>query len=279
MDMSNQTTNELTQENPEPNFSSGPSSSQIPKISIRNLSKSFGNKEVLKDVSLDIYTGRSMVVIGGSGVGKSVLLKIILGLIPADSGSILIDNQPLVSSENKISPELGKIGMLFQGAALFDSMRVWENISFRLMLADGQSRRHSRERAYECLSLVGLNEDVGELYPSEISGGMQKRVGLARAIAAKPEILFFDEPTTGLDPIMADVINKLIFEQVHALGATAVSITHDMKSASKIGDEITMLHGGRIIWRGTPESMVHSGNAMVDQFINGRAEGPIRVDS
>ncbi len=249
-----------------------------PKISIRNLSKSFGSKEILKDVSLDINPGCSLVIIGGSGVGKSVLLKILLGILPPDVGSVEIDGVEVLGSGASLSRKLPKIGMLFQGAALFDSMRVWENISFRLTHGERQSRITAKERAYECLSLVGLKEDVANLYPSEISGGMQKRVGLARAIAAKPDILFFDEPTTGLDPIMADVINTLIFEQVHALGATAISITHDMASARKIGDEIAMLHSGRIIWRGTPERISQSGNAMVDQFINGRAEGPIQVD-
>ena len=248
------------------------------KICIKNLSKSFGEKEVLKDVSLTIPQSRSLVVIGGSGMGKSVLLKSILGIVQPDSGEIEIDGVDILSDRRAGDKKRRQIGMLFQGAALFDSMRVWENVSFRLTHGEGMKRREAKELAVNALSKVGLNEDVGDLYPSEISGGMQKRVGLARAVAAKPEILFFDEPTTGLDPIMADVINNLISEQVHRLGATAISITHDMASAMKIGDQIAMLHQGRIVWQGPPSTINNSGNAMVDQFINGRADGPIAVD-
>lgn len=249
-----------------------------PKIAIQNLSKSFGPKKVLRDVSLDIHRGRSLVVIGGSGVGKSVLLKSILGIVTPDAGKILIDGHDILPSRTTLDRQTKQVGMLFQGAALFDSLRVWENVGFRLIYGEGLGRKSAKERAVECLSLVGLKSDVADLYPSEISGGMQKRVGLARAIAANPRILFFDEPTTGLDPIMADVINTLIEEQVHALGATAISITHDMASARKIADEIAMLHEGRIIWRGTPSEIDRSGHPMVDQFVNGRAEGPITMD-
>ncbi len=248
-----------------------------PKISIRNLSKSFGQNTVLKNINLDVATGQSLVIIGASGTGKSVLLKSILGIIPPDEGMIALDGVNIVRSANA-SKQVRKIGMLFQGAALFDSLRVWENIAFRLIFGEHKPRSDARRRALQCLSLVGLDNDVANKYPSEISGGMQKRVGLARAIAANPEILFFDEPTTGLDPIMADVINRLIVEQVQSLGATAISITHDMVSARKIGDEIAMLHNGRIIWRGTPEEIDNSGHAMVDQFVNGRADGPITMD-
>jgi len=248
-----------------------------PKISIRNLSKSFGQKTVLKNINLDVATGQSLVIIGASGTGKSVLLKSILGIIAPDEGMIAIDGVNIVRSANA-AKQVRKIGMLFQGAALFDSLRVWENIAFRLIFGEHKPRSDARQRALQCLSMVGLDTDVANKYPSEISGGMQKRVGLARAIAANPEILFFDEPTTGLDPIMADVINRLIVEQVQSLGATAISITHDMVSARKIGDEIAMLHNGRIIWRGTPEEITDSGHAMVDQFVNGRADGPITMD-
>ncbi len=249
-----------------------------PKIAIRNLSKSFGPKEVLKDVSLAVPPARSLVVIGGSGMGKSVLLKSILGIVHPDAGTIDIDGVDIIADRKVGDRKRRQIGMLFQGGALFDSMKVWENIGFRLIHGEGKSREEARTRAIECLSQVGLKPDVADLNPSELSGGMQKRVGLARAIAAKPEILFFDEPTTGLDPIMADVINSLIVQQVQATGATAISITHDMASARKIGDEIAMLHMGRIIWQGTPAQIDHSGNAMVEQFIHGRAEGPITVD-
>ena len=246
------------------------------KLSIRNLSKKFGNREVLRDISLDVPAGHSLVVIGGSGAGKSVLLKSILGLVRPDAGAIEIDSVDILKSRSDLERQTRQIGMLFQGAALFDSLRVWENIAFRLIYGDNIHRNTARERALECLDLVGLNNSVANQYPSELSGGMQKRVGLARAIAAQPQILFFDEPTTGLDPIKADVINNLISRQVRALGATAISITHDMASAMKIADEIAMLYDGKIIWRGRPDEINHSGNEMVDQFINGRADGPIK---
>ncbi|MEL6789290.1 MAG: ATP-binding cassette domain-containing protein [Pseudomonadota bacterium] len=250
--------------------------SSQPKISIRNLAKRFGPREILRDVSIDVPAGRSLVVIGGSGVGKSVLLKSILGIVRPDGGTISIDGTNILAANARTRQDLTRqIGMLFQGAALFDSLPVWENIAFRLIYGDGQSRNAARARAEECLALVGLDPRVADQMPSELSGGMQKRAGLARAIASKPEILFFDEPTTGLDPIKADVINTLISTQVKALGATAISITHDMASALKIADEIAMLHEGKLIWRGTPEAIYQSGNPYVDQFINGRAEGPI----
>lgn len=252
--------------------------SDTPKIAIKNLSKSFGTKEVLKDISLTVPKGKSLVVIGGSGMGKSVLLKSILGIVQPDNGSIHIDGVDIIRDKLSGEKKRRQIGMLFQGGALFDSMSIWENVAFRLTHGERQSKLDAKNRALECLSQVGLKQEVADLRPSELSGGMQKRVGLARAIAAKPEILFFDEPTTGLDPIMADVINTLIVEQVRATGATAISITHDMTSAAKIADEIAMLHQGRIIWHGTPNEIENSGNAMVDQFIHGRAEGPIAVD-
>jgi phospholipid/cholesterol/gamma-HCH transport system ATP-binding protein len=249
-----------------------------PKISIRGLKKSFGPKHVLRGVDLDLEAGSSLVVIGGSGSGKSVLLKCVLGLISPDSGEILIDGVDIVGAgERERRLRTQQIGMLFQGAALFDSLKVWENVAFRLLYGEQKRAAPSRALAIERLADVGLSEDVGALFPSELSGGMQKRVALARAIAADPSILFFDEPTTGLDPIMADVINDLIIERVRALGAAAISITHDMASASKIADEIAMLHEGRIIWRGTPDEMRSSSNPFVDQFVNGRAVGPIRM--
>ncbi len=248
------------------------------KIAISRLSKSFAGKRVLKDLDLEIEEGRSLVVIGGSGTGKSVLLRCILGLMRPDRGSILIDGDDVARlSDYQAALRTRQIGMLFQAPALFDSLNVWENVAFRLLYGEGQSRQSARARAVECLGQVGLPPDLAELHPAELSGGMQKRVGLARAIAADPKVLFFDEPTTGLDPITADVINNLISERVKALGATAVSITHDMISAKKIADEIAMLHEGRIIWRGTPDEVMTCDNPYVDQFVHGRADGPIKM--
>ncbi|GAB4524324.1 MAG: ATP-binding cassette domain-containing protein [Parvularculaceae bacterium] len=249
------------------------------KIEVENLHKAFGPKEVLRGVDLSVEEGKSLVVIGGSGTGKSVLLKCILGLLRADRGNIRIDGRDVTRAAPAVRKKINaKFGMLFQNAALFDSLPVWENVAFRLIHAEGARRRAARDRAIECLAKVGLSEEVGALDPADLSGGMRKRVGLARAIASEPEILFFDEPTTGLDPIMADVINNLIVEQVKGLGATAISITHDMASARKIADEIAMIYKGRIVWRGPAAEIDNSGNPMVDQFINGRAEGPIQME-
>ncbi len=248
------------------------------KIRVRNLHKSFGSKVVLNGLDLDIARGESVVVIGGSGTGKSVLLKCILGLIRPDSGSIQIDGQEVTELGGSERDELMlKFGMLFQGAALFDSLTVWENVSFGLMQARGMPREEAHELALEKLGQVGLAPEVGALFPAELSGGMQKRVALARAIAAEPEIIFFDEPTTGLDPIMGDVINDLIVKCVRNLGATTLSITHDLASARKIAHRIAMLHEGKIIWSGPVDSIDRSGNPYVDQFIHGRAEGPIKM--
>ncbi len=249
------------------------------KISIRGLKKSFGPKLVLDGIDLDIGVRESIVVIGGSGTGKSVLVKCIIGLLEPDGGSIKIDGQEVVGMPTRERDELmQKFGMLFQGAALFDSLQVWENVAFGLIQGRGIERRRAKEIAIEKLGAVGLGPEVGELRPSELSGGMQKRVALARAIAAEPEIIIFDEPTTGLDPIMADVINDLIIKCVKDLGATAISITHDMASAHKIADRIAMIYKGRIIWVGNKSEIDHSSNAYVDQFINGRAEGPIKME-
>jgi phospholipid/cholesterol/gamma-HCH transport system ATP-binding protein len=248
------------------------------KIAIRGLQKSFGAKRVLKGLDLEVDAGRSLVVIGGSGTGKSVLLRCILGLLAADAGAIEIDGVDVLSAgAGSRAERTRQIGMLFQGAALFDSLKVWENVAFRLLYAQRARRDAARARAIDCLAQVGLPAEVGDLAPAELSGGMQKRVGLARAIAADPKVLFFDEPTTGLDPITADVINSLISDRVKALGATALSITHDMASAMKIADEIAMLYEGRIIWRGPAADVMSSGNPMVDQFVHGRADGPIKM--
>ena len=248
-------------------------------IELSNVKKSFGPKHVLNGVTLSVPRGHSLVVIGGSGTGKSVMLKCVLGLLQPDSGSIRIAGEEVVGLKGKARDAyLSRFGMLFQGAALFDSLAVWENVAFGLIQGRHMARAKARDIAFEKLGQVGLTPEVGNLYPAELSGGMQKRVGLARAIAADPEIIFFDEPTTGLDPIMADVINNLIVDCVKRLGATTVSITHDMASARKIADDLAMIFKGEIIWQGPAKTIDQSGNPYVDQFIHGRAEGPIQMD-
>lgn len=248
-------------------------------IVLSGVRKSFGPKQVLNGIELAVPKGHSMVVIGGSGTGKSVMLKCILGIIRPDEGSIRVAGEEVTKLTGKARDDyLQRFGMLFQGAALFDSLPVWENVAFGLIQGRRMARAKARDIAMEKLGQVGLGEDVGKLYPAELSGGMQKRVGLARAIAADPEIIFFDEPTTGLDPIMADVINNLIVDCVDRLGATTISITHDMASARKIADEIAMIHKGVIVWQGQAKKIDRSGNPYVDQFIHGRAEGPIQMD-
>lgn len=248
-----------------------------PKIAMREVKKSFGPKKVLDGINLTVAPGESLVIIGGSGTGKSVTLKCILGLIKPDSGSIAIDGVETTSlSSQERDAMMGKFGMLFQGAALFDSLRVWQNVAFAPMHgAQKISEEEARALAVRKLTQVGLAAQVADLFPAELSGGMQKRVGLARAIATNPDIIFFDEPTTGLDPIMADVINNLIVDCVKDLGATALSITHDMASVRKIADHVAMIHEGKIIWYGKVSDLDHSGNPYVEQFIHGRAEGPI----
>jgi len=248
------------------------------KISVRGLRKSFGRNRVLDGVDIDCATGESLVIIGGSGTGKSVLVKCILGLLRPEAGSICIDGVETVGLRRVARERLmQKFGMLFQGSALFDSLRVWENVAFGLIQGRGMERHAARNIALAKLAAVGLGPEIGELRPAELSGGMQKRVALARAIAAEPEIIFFDEPTTGLDPIMGDVINDLIVKCVREVGTTAVSITHDMVSARKIANRIAMLHGGCIVWSGSATAIDRSGNPYVEQFINGRAEGPIQM--
>ncbi len=250
----------------------------VPKISLKDVKKSFGAKRVLDGVTLDIAKGESVVVIGGSGTGKSVLIKSIIGILLADSGIIKVDGEDVTQVQASARESVNrKFGMLFQGAALFDSLPVWENVAFGLMQRERMSRKHAKERAIETLAKVGLSAEVGELAPSELSGGMQKRVGLARAIAGEPEIIFFDEPTTGLDPIMADVINDLIISCVKQQGITALSITHDMHSARKIADRVTMLYEGKLIWDGAAADVDRSGNPYVEQFVHGSAEGPIKM--
>jgi phospholipid/cholesterol/gamma-HCH transport system ATP-binding protein len=249
------------------------------KIAVRGLKKSFGEKVVLDGLDLDVGVGESVVVIGGSGTGKSVLVKCIMGLMEPDAGSIKLDGQEVTGLPRGERERLmQKFGMLFQGAALFDSLRVWQNVAFGLIQGRGMDQSQAKEVALKTLGAVGLGPEVGELWPGELSGGMQKRVALARAIASKPEIIIFDEPTTGLDPIMGDVINDLIVQCVRDLGATAVSITHDMASAHKIADRIAMIYKGKIIWQGAAKTIDQSGNPYVDQFIHGRAEGPIKME-
>jgi len=254
-------------------------SENVPKISMLGVKKAFGPKKVLDGLDLDVQQGESVVVIGGSGTGKSVMLKNILGLLTPDAGSIRVDGIEVVGMRwRDREPILRKFGMLFQNAALFDSLSVWQNVAFGLIEGQGMRRDEAHAIALEKLAAVGLGADVANLSPAELSGGMKKRVGLARAIATEPEILFFDEPTTGLDPIMGDVINDLIVACVKELGATALSITHDMASARKIADRVAMLHQGRIIWTGPAADIENCGNEYVDQFVNGRAEGPIQME-
>lgn len=250
----------------------------VPKIELAGVTKSFDNKHVLKGIDLTVGKGESVVIIGGSGTGKSVALKCILGLLRCDDGSIKVDGKDVTRLRGSArDAHQSKFGMLFQGSALFDSLPVWRNVSFKVMQAPGMTPKKAKECAIATLASVGLGPDVADIFPAELSGGMQKRVALARAIASKPEIILFDEPTTGLDPIMADVINELIIKCVHELGATALSITHDMTSARKISDRIAMLYEGQIIWQGHKDEIDHSGNPYVNQFIHGRAEGPIKM--
>jgi phospholipid/cholesterol/gamma-HCH transport system ATP-binding protein len=254
-------------------------SNQTPKIRIRGLYKRFGTKQVLAGVDLDVPRGTSLVVIGGSGSGKSVLLKCILGLLEPDGGIVEIDGRDILKlSRQERELVRARIGMLFQAGALFDSLPVWENVAFGLLASQKATRATARVQADNFLQQVGLAASVGDLSPAELSGGMQKRVALARAIASQPEIMFFDEPTTGLDPIMGAVIDGLVVDCVKRLGSTAIAITHDMASARRIGDQAAMLLNGRIIWAGPADRLMDSGNAEVNQFTHGRREGPIHME-
>jgi phospholipid/cholesterol/gamma-HCH transport system ATP-binding protein len=248
-------------------------------IRVRGLRKSFGDKVVLDGIDLDVPAGSLMVVIGGSGSGKSVLIKCILGLLEADSGSIEVDGQDVTHADRPgREAMLARTGMLFQNGALFDSLPVWHNVMFGALARHRVTRAQAPAAAGAVLAQVGLDASVGELSPAELSGGMQKRVALARAIAAQPDILFFDEPTTGLDPIMAAVIDGLIVDCVRRLGSTAVAITHDMASATRIGDRAAMLFKGQLVWQGAAADLMHSGNELVDQFTHGRRDGPIKME-
>jgi phospholipid/cholesterol/gamma-HCH transport system ATP-binding protein len=254
-------------------------SDSVPKLRLRGVRKRFGDKIVLDGIDLDVMPHTSLVIIGGSGSGKSVLLKCILGLIEPDSGTIEIDGIDLMTmSRAEQEAARSHIGMLFQNGALFDSLPVWENVAFGLLARHMVSRAEAPKLAASFLAELGLAESVGFLSPAELSGGMQKRVALARAIAARPDILFFDEPTTGLDPIMGAIIDGLVVDCVKRLGSTAIAITHDMASAKRIGDQVAMIHKGRIIWTGEPSALMNSGNPIVDQFTHGRREGPIEME-
>ena len=245
-------------------------------IELQNVHKSFGSSHVLRGVDVSVNKGKSLVIIGGSGTGKSVTIKCILGLVMPDQGKILFDGQDVNNAERDAF--LARFGMLFQGGALFDSLTIWQNVAFRLLRGRLEKPPdEARAIAIEKLRRVGLKADVADKFPAELSGGMQKRVGLARAIAAEPEIIFFDEPTTGLDPIMSGVINDLIREIVVEMGATAITITHDMSSVRAIADQVAMLHEGKIRWSGSIKDMDHSEDPFLSQFINGRADGPIEA--
>jgi phospholipid/cholesterol/gamma-HCH transport system ATP-binding protein len=249
-----------------------------PMLELLDLEKTLNRRKVLDGLSLDVAHGQSVVIIGGSGVGKSVTIKCAIGIMRPDAGIVRLDGEDLRALDRRERERaLRKVGMLFQGGALFDSLTIWENVAFRLLYADRAPRKEARERAIETMRKVRLSPDFAELRPIELSGGMQKRAGLARAIIGAPQLIFFDEPTTGLDPITADAINDLIVEMVKELGCSAVSITHDMASARKIADEIAMLHEGKIIWRGPAAEVEKSGNPYVEQFVRGSAEGPIQA--
>ncbi|WP_431281752.1 ABC transporter ATP-binding protein [Humitalea sp. 24SJ18S-53] len=252
---------------------------EVPKIRMRGLKKAFGSKQVLDGVDLDVRAGHGMVILGGSGSGKSVTIKCVMGLITPDEGLIEIDGVDVSAMTARQRTEIAdRTGMLFQNGALFDSLPVWENVCFKLLAQNRITRGKARDKAAEVLAQVGLAGSVGDLSPSELSGGMQKRVALARAIAAQPDIIFLDEPTTGLDPIMGAVIDGLIVDVVKRLGATAVAITHDMASARRIGDDAAMIYRGKMIWNGDARVLGQTGNAMVDQFANGSREGPIQME-
>lgn len=253
----------------------GGGNADAPLLELRDVAKTFGTKRVLRGVDISVRRSQSLVIIGGSGTGKSVTIKCALGLLTPEAGDVLFAGAP-VKDAKSIDGLRRRTGMLFQGAALFDSLTVWENVAFALIYRDGVKRREAKKRAIETLAKVRLGKSAADLRPAELSGGMQKRVGLARAIIANPELIFFDEPTTGLDPITADAVNDLILEQVKALGAAAITITHDMASVRKIADQVAMLHEGKIVWRGPVSELDTSGDPHVDQFVHGRADGPIQ---
>tara|TARA_R110000772_G_scaffold49123_7_gene112912 strand:+ start:3248 stop:4024 length:777 start_codon:yes stop_codon:yes gene_type:complete len=247
-----------------------------PAIKLENVSKSFGANKVLRGIDLDVPAGGSLVVIGPSGTGKTVLLKTLIGVHAPDGGHITIDGTDVTALDTGEKRALyGRFGMLFQKSGLFDSLPVWENVAFRLLQQDGMTRPEARDRAIDKLGLVGLAPGEADLFPSELSGGMQKRVGIARAMAADPDVLLLDEPTAGLDPIMSNIINDLILEVRDKTGATVISVNSDMRGAARTAQRAAMIYDGHIIWHGPTADMRDSGNPYVDQFVHSRAEGPI----
>ena len=252
------------------------STTTVPKIEMRDVVKSFGSKHVLKGIDLAVNAEESLALIGTSGCGKSITLKCLLGLITADGGSIKVDGTEILGTDRKTLEGMRRrFGMTFQFGALFDSLPIWENVTFRLRQQQKMNRADARDLAVDTITQLGLSPQVIDQYPAELSGGMQKRVALARAIADKPEILLFDEPTSGLDPITGGVIDRLIIDAVKRLGATAMTISHDMASVRRIADKVAMIHNGVIIWCGSVEKMDDTGVPEVDQFVHGRAEGPL----
>jgi phospholipid/cholesterol/gamma-HCH transport system ATP-binding protein len=245
-----------------------------PLITVKKLSKKFGENVVLKNLDLTVDKGDSYVIIGGSGTGKSVLLKCIMGLILPDAGKVFFKSVDVTNKSTAARQKELKFGMLFQGGALFDSLKIWENVAFGLIEGDKLPKKEAKNIAMEKIKAVELDESVAELYPSELSGGMQKRAALARAIATNPNIIFFDEPTTGLDPIVSRKINDLIRKCVDDLGATAITITHDMDSVRTIATKVGLLFDGSLIWQGNVKELNQTDNPYVHQFINGLAEGP-----
>lgn len=245
------------------------------EVALSGVTRRFDETFSLQDVDLSVADGESVVLIGPSASGKTVTLKTIAGLFRPDSGSILIRGHETIGISDKERSEIARIGVLFQRAALFDSMTVWENITFRLRQHTRLSKKDAIESAGEKLAAVGLARDTALLYPVELSGGMQKRVGIARALADSPDILLLDEPTAGLDPIMTNVINDLILENVRNLGATVISVTSNLDGARHIADRIVMMNEGRVVWNGHPDELDRSGNPYVDQFVHKTADGPI----
>lgn len=247
-----------------------------PKIELAGVTKSFDGKQVLRGVDISVDAEESLCIIGTSGCGKSVSLKCLLGLIVADGGSIKIDGQEILgANRKKLEAVRRRFGMTFQFGALFDSLPIWQNVTFRLVQSQKMTRDEARQIAKDTITQLGLAPDVIDQYPAELSGGMQKRVALARAIADKPEILLFDEPTSGLDPITGGVIDSLIIDAVKRLGATAITISHDMASVRRIADKVAMIHNGVIIWCGPVDKMDDSGVPEVHQFVHGLADGPL----
>ena len=246
------------------------------KITVRGLRKSFGSKEVLRGVDLDVRSGESLVILGGSGTGKSVLLKHLIGLLQPDQGSVEVDGVDLATlGHAELIDFRRRYGMSFQEGALFDSMSVHDNIAFPLRRRrPRRSRGDIEARVDQCLELVGL-EGQGPKLPSELSGGMRRRVGFARAIALEPEILLFDEPTTGLDPVMTAVIDDVILQLKESLGSTSVTITHDLNSAFRIADRVAMIHRGEILLEDEPDAFRGTDDERVRQFLDGRADGPL----